>query len=200
MTAPIERDCRLCGRSFSVLHQSDRKRYCSHSCGAKSHANNRGSNNPRWTGGKTKHPLNDVYNEMLARCLRPNHKRYASYGGRGITVCKRWRNDFWAFVSDMGERPEGQLPSGRAAWSLDRINNDGPYAPDNCRWASASQQNANRRPYKNPALVVQECLRGHAYTEENTYTSPGGNRFCRKCTAIRRTEYRARKRLERAAR
>ncbi|AMT73977.1 hypothetical protein ABG82_19015 [Mycobacteroides immunogenum] len=74
---------------------------------------------------------------MVARCTRPTHHRWASYGGRGITVCDRWRSDFWTFVHDMGERPPGL--------SLDRINNDGPYSPDNCRWATNSQQSKNRR-------------------------------------------------------
>lgn len=93
--------------------------------------------NSNWRGGKTKHPLYDVYMEMLARCHRPVHKRFADYGGRGITVCERWRADFWAFVADMGERPDGL--------SIDRIDNDKGYFPANCRWANQSTQSKNRR-------------------------------------------------------
>lgn len=105
-----------------------------------------GPGNPNWRGGKMEHPLYWVYSEMIARCSRSTHSRFADYGGRGIQVCDRWRGreGFWNFVADMGERPEGVGPSGRALWSLDRIDNDGNYEPGNCRWASNGEQSSNR--------------------------------------------------------
>jgi hypothetical protein len=73
---------------------------------------------------------------MIARCTNPKNSRYKDWGGRGIKVCERWRK-FKNFLADMGQKPTGM--------SLDRINNDGDYRPDNCRWATWKEQNHNRR-------------------------------------------------------
>ncbi len=81
-------------------------------------------------------PLYTVWKGMRNRCNNPRGPKWKDYGGRGITICKRW-DDFLAFEADMSPRPPGYL--------LDRIDNDGPYSPDNCRWLTPAQSTRNTR-------------------------------------------------------
>jgi len=92
---------------------------------------------------RTKHGLSrsgehHVWKTMRQRCSNKNNRDYPFYGGRGITVCQRWMQSFEAFYSDMGPRPSSNH-------SIDRINNDDGYHPDNCRWVTHTEQCSNRR-------------------------------------------------------
>jgi len=99
-----------------------------------------------WMAARTKHggyaggreaPEHYIWRTMHARCNNPTRKDYANYGGRGVFVYDAW-GDYAVFLTDMGVRPSPKH-------SLDRVNNDGPYAPGNCRWALCSEQQKNKR-------------------------------------------------------
>lgn len=103
--------------------------------------NKKGQNNP-------KHPLYRVWASMKNRCLnRKDAHNYSWYGGRGVRICDRWLGEhgFANFVKDMGERPKG--------YSIDRIDVNGDYCPENCKWSSAEEQSRNRR--NNVKVVVE---------------------------------------------
>src|SRR5574343_242318 len=89
------------------------------------------------THGMTHSKTYNTWAGMLTRCYNKNQDSYKDYGGRGITVCDRWRNSFTEFLADMGERPKG--------CSIERVDNDKGYSPENCIWADYSTQAKNTR-------------------------------------------------------
>ncbi len=90
--------------------------------------------------GRSRHQLNKTYFNIKQRCYYPGNVSYPLYGGRGIKMCDRWLgiDGFSSFIEDMGERPS-------TSHTVDRIDSDGNYTPDNCRWATRHQQQANMR-------------------------------------------------------
>lgn len=109
-------------------------------CWKKQYGHIRGASNV--THGMSNTRLYRTWISMKRRCYLRTHKDYAYYGARGITVCQRWVNSFETFASDMGTPPVGA--------SIDRVDNDLGYSPENCRWATSSQQSRNRRRFAMP--------------------------------------------------
>lgn len=111
------------------------------------HGHSLGTKNSR--GSKTY----KVWVGMIQRCTNPKNPVYRHYGGRGIEVCESWRSSFVAFLSDMGEKPNG--------FTIDRIDTNGHYCKQNCRWATTLQQQRNKRNtirvnYNNKTYVASE--------------------------------------------
>ena len=164
--------CRcICGSEFEAIGSGLRNGNTK-SCGCRKSDMCREAN---LTHGMSNTREYETWLNMISRCEDSKRPDWNLYGGRGITICSRWRSSFEAFFSDMGPRPKGK--------SLDRYPNvNGNYEPGNCRWATTKEQRSNQRP-------ITHCKRGHELTPENTEKWKGKRR-CKTCNKARQAIYR----------
>ena len=153
---PRVRRCRCeCGESYNITQgnlTSSKSRMC-RDC-----SNLKKSELPKMEA----HRLYSIWKNMRSRCNNPNRGCYHNYGGRGIKVCDRWGN-FWLFVEDMH-------PTFSEGLSLDRIDVNGSYCPENCRWASVEEQSNNKRD------SLKLLFEGEYYTEAQLARKTGVSR------------------------
>ena len=130
------------------MYAQSLRSYLTHSCGCfrREGLHTYGRKHGYAPGDKAARPPEyRIWCGMKERCLNHRAKGYESYGGRGISICARWLNDFAAFYADMGPRPSPKH-------TIDRKDNDGNYEPGNCQWATRSQQAFNRRGASHPRI------------------------------------------------
>ena len=123
-----------CG-NLSLVSGDSLRRGHTQSCGCLNAERVSAANGIHFESGTPEH---EAWHSMRRRCYVSTTKGYRHYGGRGIIVCERWRENYLFFLADVGRRPSD-------SHSIDRINNDGNYEPTNCRWATRSQQRLNQR-------------------------------------------------------
>lgn len=173
-----------CGVERSVALNSLRKGR-SHSCGCYK-LDELFIHGASGNGKYRAHRWYKAWSNMHDRCYNPNYEGYKHYGGRGISVCERWRNDPLRFLHDMGDPPRRM--------SLDRIDTNGDYSQNNCRWATAKQQCRNKRTnvmvtFRGKRVCLSEAAEmaglrysvvwqrcNHGWSVEHALTAPVGSK------------------------
>lgn len=181
---PIIVKCEVCGKDFdkSLRRGNAIHNFCSNEC---KHIFLANLNKKHSLAHKTK--LYGVWKSMKQRCYNANDKSYKNYGARGITICEEWKNSFQAFYEWAIQNGYcyKQLPSGKNAYSIDRINNNGNYCPSNCKWSIDLEQASNKQktiPIEEKQRICPICNSTFLISQRSVV----GATCSRKCGAILR--------------
>ncbi len=161
-------DCPKCGKENSARGTKNKPTQCE-DCRQEGRACNIPT---RLTHGESKTKMHSRWKSMKQRCFNENHPRYADWGGRNITVCEEWKDDYITYKNYIDSLENAH----KEEYTVDRINNNGNYEPGNMKWSTPAEQNLNQR-HKKTNTGEPGITKDNSYSGKKIYRVKNGKRF-----------------------